>query len=404
MAAVSRIASFFARCIASVASHWRTPGEAASAHVDMIRALAAWAVMWGHLRNLFFADVHHVQSQSAALKALYFFTGFGHQSVVIFFVLSGFLISSAVVRRHLTSTWSWSGYAIDRFSRLYVVLLPGLLCGLLLDECGSHLFASTGLYSHPLEGLGAIIVVDNLTLKTLLLNALFLQTVLAPTSGSNGPLWSLASEFWYYVLFPLAFSAVLALQQARIHRFAALAVAVCALGVFLGSFVMQGFILWLTGSALAVAFSRFDVSNRRALYCWFVITATALGSCLAYARSRNPNFWIDFSLALSFSAFLFGVLNTGVAGKRYARIAHLLSGFSYSLYVLHFPLLVFLRAWLVPREKWQPDAKHLIFAATIGLLVLVFAWLVSTFTENQTRAVRNWIRRLFVRDTVLRAA
>src|SRR6185369_2558000 len=36
-----------------------------------------------------------------------------------------------------------------------------------------------------------------------LANAVFLQTIAAPTFGSDAPLWSLAYEFWYYVMFPL---------------------------------------------------------------------------------------------------------------------------------------------------------------------------------------------------------
>ena len=34
-------------------------------------------------------------------------------------------------------------------------------------------------------------------------NLVFLQTILVPTYGTNALLWSLANEFWYYMLFPL---------------------------------------------------------------------------------------------------------------------------------------------------------------------------------------------------------
>ena len=50
-----------------------------------------------------------------------------------------------------------------------------------------------------------------LTWPVLAANALFLQTIVAarnaphpvPTFGSNGALWSLSYEFWYYLAFPL---------------------------------------------------------------------------------------------------------------------------------------------------------------------------------------------------------
>jgi peptidoglycan/LPS O-acetylase OafA/YrhL len=44
------------------------------------------------------------------------------------FVLSGFLISSTVLRSQVSGNW-WRDYAVNRSVRLYVVLIPGLLLG-----------------------------------------------------------------------------------------------------------------------------------------------------------------------------------------------------------------------------------------------------------------------------------
>jgi peptidoglycan/LPS O-acetylase OafA/YrhL len=43
---------------------------------------------------------------------------------------------------------------------------------------------------------------DHLGPEVLLGNLVFLQAILVPTWGSNGPLWSLAFEFWFYIWFP----------------------------------------------------------------------------------------------------------------------------------------------------------------------------------------------------------
>ena len=185
----------------------RKLNKSASAHLDMLRGLAAWAVMWGHLRALFFVDFQHLERGSLPLSVLYFFTGFGNQAVMVFFVLSGFLISSAIIGRRVSGSWSWHDYAIDRASRLYVVLIPGLLFGLLWDKMGSVLFAFKHIYSQPIDGFGSAIAQNQLTFGTFLGNLFFLQTILCPTFGSNGPLWSLANEFWYYILFPVALAA-----------------------------------------------------------------------------------------------------------------------------------------------------------------------------------------------------
>jgi peptidoglycan/LPS O-acetylase OafA/YrhL len=167
----------------------------ASTHLDWVRALAAWAVMWGHVRGIFFVDIRQVPHAGFLLKGVYLLTGFGHQAVPVFFVLSGFLISSAILKRRASGTWSWRDCAIDRSSRLYVVLIPELLFGLVWDKAGSVWFASTGLYSHPLQAFGDAVAKNQMTLPIFLGNLFFLQTIVCPAFGSNGPLWSLANEF-----------------------------------------------------------------------------------------------------------------------------------------------------------------------------------------------------------------
>src|SRR2546426_3722948 len=108
-----------------------------SAHLDVIRTVAAWAVMWGHLRTLFFVDFQHLARPGWLLSAIYFFTGFGHQAVMVFFVLSGFLISATVIKSHISGIWSWRAYWTHRstplcvfvVSRLLLCLLWGIVCG-----------------------------------------------------------------------------------------------------------------------------------------------------------------------------------------------------------------------------------------------------------------------------------
>ena len=74
------------------------PHTSASIHLDAIRGLAALLVFWSHVRALFFVPYESVAHRNALIKVLYFFDGFGHSAVMVFFVLSGFLISSSVLR------------------------------------------------------------------------------------------------------------------------------------------------------------------------------------------------------------------------------------------------------------------------------------------------------------------
>lgn len=370
---------------------------AASAHLDLIRGLAAWAVMWDHLRGLFFIDFQQLSQPAALLKVIYFFTGFGNEAVLVFFVLSGFLISSAILGRRASGTWSWRDYAIDRASRLYVVLVPGLFFGLLWDKLGSSVFTSTGLYSHPLPNFGSAIVQTRLGIGTFIGNLSFLQTILVPTFGSNGPLWSLANEFWYYVLFPVMLAAGIAWLRRSIRLAIPLTILAICVAAFVGRPILAGFLIWLAGTVLVVAYSRFPLRSKGLLITYVVASLVVLLACFIAART-GKSFMLgsDLAVGIGFALFLFGVLhmNFGIDRANYSRIARLLAGFSYSLYVLHFPLLLFIRAWMAPPPRWQPDSAHLARGLVIGSATLGFAWFVSLFTENKTRVVRQWMRNV----------
>lgn len=378
----------------------RILSPSASAHLDLVRATAAWAVMWGHLRAVFFVDFSNLHHDSRALDIIYFVTGFGHQAVMVFFVLSGFLISTSVMKKYAAGAWSLRNYGIDRASRLYVVLIPGLLLGLMWDESGRLLFVSSGLYSHPLAAFGTIIAQNQINLKNFLGNLLFLQTILCPTFGSNGPLWSLANEFWYYVLFPLVLLAAFAWRKSLLRVAIPVTILAFCVAVFVGSSILLGFSIWLAGCGLVLAHRQFRLRRKAVLILYLLVSFLGLSICLLAARTgRSGILGSDLLVGLAFTFLLFGVLQVDLTAghQQYARTAHFFSNFSYSLYVLHFPFILFLRGCITPSERWQPDPIHLLHGVLIGSLVIGYAWIVAVYTENKTRVVRNWMKNVIGR-------
>ena len=383
-----------------ISSAWmpRKLTAAASDSLDLIRALAACAVMVGHLRALFFVDFRQLSQKSWPLEALYFLTGFGHHAVIVFFVLSGFLISSTVIRSQVLGKWSWRDYAVNRATRLYVVLVPGLLLGFFWDRLGSWLFAGKGIYAQPLSDLGPAVPLQRLTPGNLLGNLCFLQTILCDTFGSNAPLWSLANEFWYYVLFPVALAAGLAWARRRLR----LAIPFTGLAIFIGAFVgrgiLIGFLIWLAGCGLVFLYSRVQIRSRIATLGLLCFASVLSGVMFAVARLLHSDPLLsDLEVGFVFTLFLFAVLQMAVRRNPspYSTVVHRFAGFSYSLYVLHFPFVLFFRTWLVPVERWYPTPAHLLCAASIGMGSLVFAWLVSLVTEAKTDVARAHLNRLF---------
>src|ERR1039458_2192873 len=174
-------------------------------NLDLLRGLAALLVCAGHLRAFLMVDFGLITSPTILDHMFYFTTGLGHQAVMVFFVLSGYLVGGSVLTAYQSGRWSWTNYTLRRMSRLWVVLLPALVLTLALDSLGRYLGHSgyAGTF-HSFYNSGPTLAVPaDLQATTFLGNAFFLQTILVNCLGTNGPLWSLANEFWYYALFPL---------------------------------------------------------------------------------------------------------------------------------------------------------------------------------------------------------
>lgn len=169
-------------------------------NLDFTRGMAALLVLSAHLRPSVLLPYGDASDPEIIKRVFYFLTAISHQAVMIFFVLSGFLITQSIQNSVRQGQWSWRTYAINRLTRLWMVLLPALLLTLFWDSLGRAL-AGSSYYSGELTRATEA----NYGLATFLQNIFFLQTSTAPAYGTNAPLWSLANEFWYYVMFPLAY-------------------------------------------------------------------------------------------------------------------------------------------------------------------------------------------------------
>lgn len=65
--------------------------------LDLIRGCSALIVCLGHLRNAILVDYSVLVNPSIIIKAFYAITGFGHQAVMVFFVLSGYFVGGGSV-------------------------------------------------------------------------------------------------------------------------------------------------------------------------------------------------------------------------------------------------------------------------------------------------------------------
>lgn len=362
-----------------------TPGFAV---LDMVRAVAAVAVVWNHAWNMVAGPMP--AGAGPWLHFVYITAGFGLDAVFAFFVVSGFWIGKSVLVRMGRGPWSWRDYLVDRLARLLAVLVPALVLGGLLDLFGSRVLGLEIYRSIHVIGTTGFPIDETLTLGALAGNLLFLQGIVCPPFGSNVVLWSLSYEFWFYIWLPIL------LRLARQRRVGLLELVTLVLSAIYLRLFLQAFPIWLLGFAAYALFydrGRGD-SWLKASPGWSALCGAVLLwlFCLAVSHLANAGF-----LATGWLTGLGAIPLVAVAGRlRLPGIGRLrwLSGYgagsSYSLYAMHFPLLL-LAVGLLPAGLRNPAAALWVAPLLVGLC-LAAGWAFSQLTERQTPRLRRWLR------------
>jgi peptidoglycan/LPS O-acetylase OafA/YrhL len=359
--------------------------------LDLVRGLSAVLVLVAHVRGFFFKDFGELANPGIIEKAFYFVTGVHHQAVMVFFVMSGYFVGGAVCSQLGRDAFSTKRYAIARLSRLWTVLIPALMLTLACDGIGRTMapaayeggFRAIFMCGPTLE------VPADLSELAFLGNLAFLQTVELPVYGSNGPLWSLANEFWYYVLFPL-----LALAAVGVGKSPAKAVASAGLALMIAWWlprvmVFQGGI-WLLGVLV------WWLPPPRAGW-WRILLRT--GSSAAFvatlALSKTDLFLgSDYAVGLGFAFWLWSWRGASLKSLALRKIAVGLSEISYTLYVCHFPILFLVAAVGFHGQQMEPGWVSYAWFAGLTISLLALAWLFWFAFESRTDIVRGYVSRL----------
>jgi peptidoglycan/LPS O-acetylase OafA/YrhL len=367
--------------------------------IAFARWSSAFIVMLSHLRGVMLIGWGSLPSglHNPFVAGFYFATSFYHEAVVVFFVLSGFLIAGPNLDRVRIRSFSPKSYAVDRFTRIYVTALPALLLTLAADAIGRHFLPGAGFYDGSNLLLADRVVggIKDDGWLDFVRNLLMLQPVHAPMLGSNKPLWSLSYEVWFYVWFGITAYAL----QVR-TRSTPLLIGLATFGLLLFHWTAIFYVaIWCFG-ALAYQWSRWPRSITLALIAFALTLALSMSGRAAGDIPNVPLKWTDLPVGLAF-AWLVALMK-----RRSYRIWNSsekfnqsLSNFSYSLYVIHYPLLLcFVSLYTTLGDVTEvkrgllPDGVGLAVYGLVAASTVLSAFIFSRIFEARTGAARRWIK------------
>lgn len=362
--------------------------------ISVLRGLAALIVAAAHLRAAMYPGLHAVVDPPLWFKGFAFFTGFAHQAVIVFFVISGWLVGGSLLNR-IGQPQAITNYAIDRVTRLWTVLVPTFVLTVLF-ALGIGVIGWNDINYSPENQYSAVTFAGNL---------FGLQRVLLPNFGGNFALWSLANETWYYLAFPLL--TMLWMTRSGVARFACLA-ALLLLSSVLPSAIVAYFLIWLLG----VAFSRIRIECGNGMrWAWVVLLAAGAsyyrlkGELDAYdLTTLKQDVVCSLLYLVLLASFQFKASPTSKLVRPVSRIGNFFAEFSFSLYVLHVPLIGVLHHWSTTRLglRQLSPAVPLHTALYFGMLAMlvISAYLSYRLFESRTPRIRRAVKDLLLRHAL----
>ena len=360
-----------------------------SVYLDLVRATAALLVLFYHASNDEFGGLW--------LKRAFSHTG--TPGVIIFFVLSGFVISWTAA----TKERDFKVFIINRLARLWSVAIPALVVTYFADKVGFAIYPQiysaiddwTALLAHPFS---------HLAMSGVFLNQIWFLDI---RPLSNNPFWSLCYEWWYYAAF-----GCFVLIRGRAGSLLSLA----AFAV-MGPKIWLLFPIWLMGVAVH---RQLQVRRRLPIVAAVPLFLAPLGVVGVFALYQvlhlrelvegaiDPHY-LAFSV-IFIPATLFGVLMAlnlyafpsleryfAPALSKIEKPVRWVAGATLSIYLYHYPLLYLFGA-LFRVEPTSPFWTNL----AIVVCTLACCFVLSAFTESKKRRVRGWLEALWLMIVRLR--
>ena len=322
--------------------------------LNFLRVIAAQLVLFGHCHILLFGLRARNQPYIEYI------------AVMIFFIISGFLISFSLVRKNFKITFK--EYFFARFCRIYSGYIPAIIFVALVD----FISINFSTYKHY----------KDFSIKTFLGNIFMLQdfpNCKVSTFGSAKPFWTLNIEWWLYMFFGWFVLRCICNKDFKKHIFVNLFVlSFFSLLPFYNEFDLS--VLWLLGTLVCfiVIYMRHVTLNTL-----FLKIVTVLSICyFAFYAIKNHVAYDLKNYLLLFTSLLFLIclterITVNVNAKT-SRFMQFLADYSFTLYLTHYSLASLLYKYI--GNIWA-----------LMIISNIVACLLAQFTEKKHKKLLKFL-------------
>jgi peptidoglycan/LPS O-acetylase OafA/YrhL len=339
-------------------------------YIDVLRGFAALWVVAYHLWNRFYP---HLSTQHQAFTgtaipdpAAFFAFGYGYSGVTLFFVLSGLCIHFPQARRKLYRI-DVRRFAIRRFWRLYPAYIASIVFAALVLAIPKLILAARG---QSFDWWATLQIHDALV------NALFLQPFWPDSLEFNGVYWTLVYEVQFYIAYPIL---LLCLRNTGLLPVGLALLAAELIFSFVPSpyscFFLSRYFEWFLGVVAAelIVLAPDTYPHRTGAVCALVGLACGLYSTFLPVAFPLRDFFIAIGF---FGVILILAKGSGIA-SRIGRIRSLaiIGTFSYSLYLVHVPIIDLV--WTGLERVVIPRSGHAALVIRASLIAVPIALFVA---------------------------
>ena len=356
--------------------------------LDWMRFLAAMMVVMVHARQEFHVEFGRLpaEQKTPVVAAFFSVTRLGNEAVIVFFVLSGYLVAGKGIERLLQSRFNTTDYGVDRFARVYLPYIPALLLTWICSiAVGTHPAASTFLW-----------------------NVFCLQGVFDTYFGINGPLWTIAYEVWFYVLLGSVGGFLEFQNTSRIRTALALIGIILSLAVFT---VLSSTYLfcWMIG-AMAYFYRQADWKISAIALVVVIYAVIGIQLRVNATVSVNSGKWLSYFPSAQVCQLIMATCVAAIISqlvtyqprssltKRFEHLGTILASFSYSLYLTHNLSIRVALAAITPTR--YPEISVMSLGSMFAGCCLAFtvAYVMYLLFERHTARFKRWIRRMVFRQ------